>query len=71
MAPEDGAVYVVECQAAGRTGVVFAPSGSGPAAPKIDPELVPRRAVDSMRLAGPAVRPRAQPGGTWSGCRCG
>ncbi|MGW3661432.1 ATP/GTP-binding protein [Streptomyces sp. NPDC005151] len=44
----------------GRVGVVFVPTGAGPAAPTIDPELVARRAVDSMKLVGPAVAsPRA------------
>lgn len=53
--PDDGAIYRVSCEG-GRVGVVFVPNGAaGPAAPTIDPELVARRAVDSMKLLGPAV----------------
>ncbi|MEU2135435.1 hypothetical protein [Streptomyces sp. NPDC018352] len=59
--PKDGSVYQVNCADTGRVGVVFVPNGTaGPAAPAIDPELVARRAVDSMKLVGPAVAsPRA------------
>ncbi|MFG2631840.1 ATP/GTP-binding protein [Streptomyces sp. NPDC048473] len=59
--PKDGSVYQVNCADTGRVGVVFVPNGAaGPAAPTIDPELVARRAVDSMRLVGPKVAsPRA------------
>lgn len=58
---KDGAVYQVECPDTGRVGVVFVANGAaGPAAPTIDPELVARRAVDSMKLVGPDVAsPRA------------
>ncbi|MET8748156.1 ATP/GTP-binding protein [Streptomyces sp. NPDC004728] len=58
---KDGAVYQVHCPDSGRVGVTFVPTGAaGPAAPTIDPELVARRAVDSMKLVGPAVAsPRA------------
>ncbi|MER5618229.1 ATP/GTP-binding protein [Streptomyces sp. NPDC002215] len=58
--PKDGAIYRVWCEG-GRVGVTFVPTGAaGPAAPTIDPELVARRAVDSMRLVGPKVAsPRA------------
>lgn len=57
---KDGAVYQVNCPDSGRVGVTFVPNGTGPAAPTIDPELVARRAVDSMRLTGPKVAsPRA------------
>ncbi|MFF5938981.1 ATP/GTP-binding protein [Streptomyces sp. NPDC012508] len=52
---KDGAVYRVNCPDSGRVGVVFIPSGGGAPAPRIDPEVVARRAVDSMRLDGPAV----------------
>ncbi|MFD0372850.1 hypothetical protein ACFVGS_33335, partial [Streptomyces sp. NPDC127114] len=33
----------------------FVPSGGAAPAPRIDPEVLARRAVDSMRLDGPAV----------------
>ncbi|MFE7113548.1 ATP/GTP-binding protein [Streptomyces sp. NPDC057600] len=58
---DDGAVYQVNCPTTGRVGVTFVPTGAaGPAAPTVDPELVARRAVDSMKLVGPAVAsPRA------------
>jgi hypothetical protein len=53
---KDGALYQVNCPDTGRVGVVFVPNGgAGPAAPTIDPELVARRAVDSMKLVGPDV----------------
>ncbi|MFK0101838.1 ATP/GTP-binding protein [Streptomyces sp. NPDC091040] len=59
--PKDGALYQVECPDTGRAGIVFVPDGeAGPAAPAIDPEVVARRAVDSMKLLGPDVAsPRA------------
>ncbi|MFB7360303.1 ATP/GTP-binding protein [Streptomyces gardneri] len=57
---EDGALYQVECPATGRVGVTFIPTGGGAPAPRIDPEVLARRAVDSMRLDGPlVVSPRA------------
>ncbi|MFE9913188.1 ATP/GTP-binding protein [Streptomyces clavifer] len=58
--PDDGAVYKVQCDS-GRGGVVFVPNGeAGPAAPTIDPEVVARRAVASMRLEALRVAsPRA------------
>ncbi|MFB8212910.1 ATP/GTP-binding protein [Streptomyces sp. NPDC056010] len=58
--PKDGAIYRVTCEG-GRVGVVFVPNGkTGPAAPAIDPEVVARRAVASMKLLGPDVAsPRA------------
>lgn len=60
--PKDGAIYRVWCEG-GRVGVTFVPTGAaGPAAPTIDPELVARRAVDSMRLVGPAVASRRAAG---------
>ncbi|MFD0371141.1 hypothetical protein [Streptomyces sp. NPDC127114] len=40
---------------AGRVGIKFVPSGGAAPAPRIDPEVLARRAVDSMRLDGPAV----------------
>jgi hypothetical protein len=43
---------------------VFVPNRGNPAAPTIDPELVARRAVDSMRLVGPAVA-SPKPGGRY------
>ncbi|MFE0654192.1 ATP/GTP-binding protein [Streptomyces sp. NPDC059534] len=52
---KDGALYQVECPETGRVGVVFIPSGGAAPAPRIDPEVLARRAVDSMRLDGPAV----------------
>ncbi|MFE4411306.1 ATP/GTP-binding protein [Streptomyces sp. NPDC056821] len=56
-----GAAYQVFCPATGRVGVTWIPNGAGaPAAPAIDPEVLARRAVDSMRLDGPdIVSPRA------------
>ncbi|MFJ3099594.1 ATP/GTP-binding protein [Streptomyces hydrogenans] len=57
---EDGAIYRVICPSTGRFGVVFVPSGAAAPAPRIDPEVLARRTVDSMRLDGPAVAsPRA------------
>lgn len=54
----DGSVYRVMCEG-GRVGVVFVPNGA-PAAPTIDPEVLARRAVDSMKLVGPDIAsPRA------------
>lgn len=56
-----GAAYQVMCPATGRIGVVWIPDGQNqPAAPQIDPEVVARRAVDSMKLIGPKIaNPRA------------
>lgn len=51
-----GAVYQVLCPATGRIGVVWIPDGQNqPAAPQIDPEVLARRAVDSMKLVGPKI----------------
>ncbi|MFD8391045.1 ATP/GTP-binding protein [Streptomyces sp. NPDC059680] len=51
-----GAVYQVYCPSTGRFGVVWIPAGQKqPAAPQIDPEVLARRAVDSMKLVGPKV----------------
>ncbi|MFB7032271.1 MULTISPECIES: ATP/GTP-binding protein [unclassified Streptomyces] len=56
----EGAVYQMECPGTLRIGLIFIPSGGAAPAPRIDPEVVARRAVDSMRLDGPAVAsPRA------------
>ncbi|MEV0449818.1 ATP/GTP-binding protein [Streptomyces sp. NPDC050600] len=51
----EGAVYRVNCPSTGRVGVVFVPSGGAAPAPRIDPEVLARRAVASMRLDGPTV----------------
>lgn len=54
-----GAVYQVNCPETGRVGVVWIPDGA-PAAPAVDPELLARRAADSMKLVGPDIAsPRA------------
>ncbi|MFB7032100.1 MULTISPECIES: ATP/GTP-binding protein [unclassified Streptomyces] len=53
--PDEGAVYSVACPSTGRYGVAFVPTGGAAPAPRIDPEVVARRAVASMRLDGPAV----------------
>ncbi|OIJ88194.1 ATP/GTP-binding protein [Streptomyces sp. MUSC 14] len=51
-----GAAYQVICPSTGRFGVVWIPDGQNqPAAPQIDPEVLARRAVDSMKLVGPKV----------------
>ncbi|GGM20712.1 ATP/GTP-binding protein [Streptomyces fumigatiscleroticus] len=51
-----GAVYRVVCPETGRIGVEWIPDGQmQPAAPKIDPEVLVRRAVDSMKLVGPKI----------------
>lgn len=53
---EKGAIYQVECPATGRVELVWIADGAaGPQAPQIDPEVVARRAVDSMKLVGPSV----------------
>ncbi|MGX4695542.1 ATP/GTP-binding protein [Streptomyces sp. JNUCC 63] len=55
-----GAAYQVVCPATGRVGVTWIPDGAAPAQPAVDPEVLARRAVDSMRLDGPDVAsPRA------------
>jgi hypothetical protein len=56
-----GAVYRVMCPDTGRIGVVWIPDGEqAPAQPAIDPEILARRAVDSMKLVGPDIAsPRA------------
>ncbi|MFE3476232.1 ATP/GTP-binding protein [Streptomyces bacillaris] len=58
---EKGAVYGVNCPDSQGARTVWLPDGQTPgAAPVIDPEAVARRAVDSMKLTGPAVAsPRA------------
>ncbi|MFD4142843.1 ATP/GTP-binding protein [Streptomyces sp. NPDC058572] len=58
---EKGAIYRVTCPATGRVELVWIADGQGgPQAPQVDPEVVARRAVDSMLLAGPKVAsPRA------------
>ncbi|MGW7310750.1 ATP/GTP-binding protein [Streptomyces sp. NPDC054835] len=53
--PADGAIYRVICPSTGRLGVVFIASGGQAPAPRIDPETLARRAVDSMRLDGPTI----------------
>ncbi|WP_223281504.1 ATP/GTP-binding protein [Streptomyces antnestii] len=55
-----GAVYRVVCPATGRVGTVWIPTGGTPAEPAMDPEVVAQKAVDQMKLAGPAIAsPRA------------
>ncbi|MFG3323970.1 ATP/GTP-binding protein [Streptomyces sp. NPDC048171] len=61
-----GAVYQVMCPDTGRIGVVWVPDGEpAPAQPAIDPEVLARRAVDSMRLDGPDVA-SPRPGGEYA-----
>lgn len=61
-----GAAYQVVCPDTGRIGVVWVPDGEqAPAQPAIDPEVLARRAVDSMRLDGPDVA-SPRPGGRLS-----
>jgi hypothetical protein len=51
------------CPDTGRIGVVWIPDGEqAPAQPAIDPEVLARRAVDSMRLDGPDVTSPRQGG---------
>ncbi|WP_406485530.1 ATP/GTP-binding protein [Streptomyces microflavus] len=53
---EKGAVYGVNCPNSQGARTVWLPDGQDPdATPVIDPEAVARRAVDSMKLAGPVV----------------
>lgn len=60
-----GAVYQVMCPATGRIGTMWIPDGQNqPAAPQIDPEVVARRAVDSMKLIGPKIA-NPRPGGKY------
>lgn len=56
-----GDLYRAVCPDSAQGRQVWVPTGTdAPAAPTIDPEAVARRAVDSMRLAGPDVAsPRA------------
>lgn len=56
-----GAAYQVMCPSTGRIGVVWISDGQdAPAAPQIDPEVLARQAVDSMKLVGPEIaNPRA------------
>ncbi|MFD9791370.1 ATP/GTP-binding protein [Streptomyces sp. NPDC059070] len=49
----EGAVYRVMCDN-GRVGVIFVPNGAAPV-PAIDPEVLARRAVKSMKLVGPDI----------------
>ncbi|MFE0382182.1 ATP/GTP-binding protein [Streptomyces inhibens] len=52
--PSDkGAVYQVMCPDSGRMGVLWMPDAK--AAPRIDPEVLARRALDRMRLDGPDI----------------
>jgi hypothetical protein len=61
-----GAAYQVMCPDTGRIGVVWVPDGEqAPAQPAIDPEVLARRAVDSMRLDGPDVA-SPRPGGKYT-----
>ncbi|MER7780496.1 ATP/GTP-binding protein [Streptomyces sp. NPDC096191] len=61
-----GAVYQVMCPDTGRIGVVWVPDGEpAPAQPAVDPEVLARRAVDSMRLDGPDVA-SPRPGGKYT-----
>ncbi|MFF4145133.1 ATP/GTP-binding protein [Streptomyces sp. NPDC001698] len=53
--PGDGAIYTVMCPDTGRIGVVWLPDGTAPNAPAIDPEVLARQAVDSMKLVGPDI----------------
>lgn len=54
-----GAVYQVLCPGTARVGTVWIPAGQ-PAEPQIDPEVLARRAADSMKLVGPEIAsPRA------------
>ncbi|MFD5426368.1 ATP/GTP-binding protein [Streptomyces sp. NPDC127084] len=53
---EKGAVYGVNCPGTGASWTVFIPDGTAaPTGPQIDPQVVARRAVDSMLLTGPKV----------------
>ena len=38
-----------------RTGVAWLPNGAAPPAAAVDPEVLAQRAVDAMKLKGPAV----------------
>ncbi|MFC8425487.1 ATP/GTP-binding protein [Streptomyces sp. NPDC057236] len=58
-----GAAYQVVCPDTDRIGVVWLPEGEQ--APAIDPEVLARRAVDSMRLTGPDVA-SPRPGGRYT-----
>ncbi|WP_326771293.1 ATP/GTP-binding protein [Streptomyces sp. NBC_01445] len=58
-----GAAYQVMCPGTGRIGVVWIPDGNAPGAPAIDPEVVARQAVDSMKLVGPDIDINPKPGG--------
>ncbi|MEU5436433.1 ATP/GTP-binding protein [Streptomyces sp. NPDC020719] len=51
----NGAVYQVVCPDTGRIELVWIPDGGPAAAPAIDPEVLARRAVDSMKLLGPSI----------------
>ncbi|MFD5425482.1 ATP/GTP-binding protein [Streptomyces sp. NPDC127084] len=57
---QKGAVYGALCPDTDGARTVWIADGEAPGAPTIDPELVARRAVDSMLLTGPNVAsPRA------------
>ncbi|MFI5634688.1 ATP/GTP-binding protein [Streptomyces sp. NPDC051664] len=60
---DGGAVYRVMCPATGRVGALWIADGGAPAAPAIDPEVVARQAVDSMKLIGPDMSINPKPGG--------
>lgn len=54
---QKGAVYGVNCPGTQGVRTVFIPDGEAPEedVPQIDPEVVARQAVDSMKLVGPKV----------------
>ncbi|MEJ8640175.1 ATP/GTP-binding protein [Streptomyces sp. MS2.AVA.5] len=52
--PGEGSIYRVVCDDL-RTGVVWLPNGAAPPAAAVDPEVLAQRAVDAMKLKGPAV----------------
>jgi hypothetical protein len=58
---EKGSVYGVNCPGSGASHTLWIADGDAPdPAPLIDPQVLARRAVDSMRLVGPKVAsPRA------------
>ncbi|RPK55816.1 ATP/GTP-binding protein [Streptomyces sp. ADI95-17] len=58
-----GAVYQVNCPATDRIGTVWIPEGKNPAEPAVDPEVVARQAVDSMKLDVPDIDINPKPGG--------
>ncbi|MGW1894176.1 ATP/GTP-binding protein [Streptomyces sp. NPDC002004] len=53
---EKGAVYGVSCPGTDTARTVFIPAGTkAPTGPQIDPQVLARRAADSMKLAGPDI----------------